>query len=482
MNDSDTQSAADGANAGPLATPESGGAAPAATAMERAERRAADRRRAMSRWLGAGLVVAVIVIVALAATLRHQQKQLDEFGREATRRLDEAVVQAQEARRQAQEAQRTVQGMDRRLAELDTRTQHTESQQDALEAAWHELAVSAETSVLVDVEQSLLLAAEQLQLAGRVPSAIAALQAAEARLSRAGRPAYRPAQQAVARDLKRLQALPYQDFALAIEQIDSMLKDVAQFPLKAPGLGVAPAPARDGRAEAPAEAPEPDAPAVDPAAAGEWWQEAWGASLAWAERTRNAAMTELSRLVEVRRVDQPDALLLSADQADILRANLALRLIEARMALLARVDSLWVADLGTVRQAVERYGEPNSPITRRLLRQLDELKAVDPVPALPSLSESLQAVRSLLTSIEAEPSPGAADAAPANGRPADEDDEPGPASAAPSAVTSASGAGAGNGAGGANGANAINGANAANSANGAGAIPAPQDTAGQAGG
>lgn len=468
MNDSDNKSAADGANAGPLASPESGGAAPAATAIERAERQAADRRRALSRWLGAGLAVAVIVIVALAATLRHQQTQLNDFGREATRRLDEAVAQAQEARRQAQEAQRTVQGMDRRLAELDTRTQHTESQQDALEAAWHELAAEAETSVLVDVEQSLLLAAEQLQLAGRVPSAIAALQAAEARLARAARPAYRPAQQAIARDLKRLQALPYQDFALAIEQIDNMLKDIAQFPLKAPGLGVAPAARQSASPSEAAAAGSPNEPAPSPApeaAAGEWWEQAWGASLAWAERTRNAAVSELNRLVEVRRVDQPDALLLSADQADILRANLALRLVEARMALLARVDSLWVADLDTVREAIQRYGEPNSPITRRLLRQLDELRAVDPVPSLPSLAESLKAVRGLLTSIEAEPSPGGIDAQLPNGNGTDPSAEAGDATAPPPAA----------------------GEPAAPSfaqppANDAGATPAPQDTAGQAGG
>ncbi|MGE4338440.1 MAG: uroporphyrinogen-III C-methyltransferase [Pigmentiphaga sp.] len=470
MNDSDTKSAADGANAGPLATPESGGAAPAATAMERAERQAADRRRALSRWLGVGLAVAVVVIVALAATLRHQQTQLNDFGREATRRLDEAVAQAQEARRQAQEAHRTVQGMDRRLAELDSRTQHTEAQQDALEAAWHELAVGAETSVLVDVEQSLLLAAEQLQLAGRVPSAIAALQAAEARLSRAARPAYRSAQQAVARDLKRLQALPYQDFALAIEQIDGMLKDIAQFPLKAPGLGVAPSARQSSFPPGAAAAGAPDEPSSAPeTASGEWWEQAWGASLAWAERTRNAAVTELNRLVEVRRVDQPDALLLSADQADILRANLALRLIEARMALLARLDALWVADLDTVRQAIQRYGEPNSPITRRLLRQLDELRAVDPVPTLPSLSESLKAVRGLLSSIEAEPLPGGVGGAPsANGNDTlrttdadvDVDAAPLPAAndpVAPSPAPNASG-------------------------DAAAIAPAPQDTAGQAGG
>lgn len=394
MNDTDSKPS--GTSANPAAT------VPAPDSSDRSER----RRRALSRWLGAGLVIAVIVIVALAAALRHQQQQLDEFGREASRRLDEAASHAQLARQQAQLAQQTAQGLDRRLADVEARSRHTESQQQALEQAWNDLIIGEETSVLVDVEQSLLLAAEQLQLAGRVPSAIAALQVAEGRLARAGRPAYRPAQQAIARDLKRLQSLPYQDFNLVAEQIDRLIQDVARFPMVAPGLG-------DSRGVAPVPAPSsaPDQPAApagqDPTATeADWWHDAWQSSQAWAARTRDAAVAELRRLVEVRRVDTPDALMLSAEQAEILRANLALRLIEARMALLARANHLWLSDLEAVRHAVQRYGEATSPITRRVLTQLDELATVEPAPDLPNLNDSLRAVRALLAGIETEPVPG----------------------------------------------------------------------------
>src|SRR5690606_32313913 len=130
----------------------------------------------------------------------------------------------------------------------------------------------------------------------------------------------------------------------------------------------------------------------------DWWREAWDTSTAWAARTRDLALTELKRFVEVRRIDSAEAFMLSAEQADILRANLGLRLIEARMALLARVNELWRSDLEAVATAVRQYGEARSPITRRLLRDLDDLLSIDPAPDLPSLNDSLRAVRTLLLS------------------------------------------------------------------------------------
>ncbi len=380
------------------------------------EERAGERRNALSRWLVAGLVVAVIVIVALAAALRHQQQQLDDFGREASRRLDTAAAHAQSAQQQAEQAQNMVQGFDRRLNELADLTRSTAEQQQALDQAWRELVVGQDESLLVDVEQSLLLAREQLHLAGRVPSAIAALQFIEARLAQNDRPMFRGVRQAVARDLKQLQALPFHDPSAVVEQIDDLIADVRRFPLVAPGLGeatpadaaaVQPAgadPSGSSHGTESASTPSAHAHTADSSAdaqeEGQWWEQAWARSQAWAERTGESAWNELRRLVQVQRVESPDALMLSAEQGEILRANLELRLIEARMALLQQVNSLWQSDLTAVREAVAHYGEPGSPITRRLLSGLDELLALEPAPELPSLSGSLKAVRSLQVQIE----------------------------------------------------------------------------------
>ncbi len=356
------------------------------------------RRRSLSRWLGAGLVLAVLVIVALAATLRHQQQQLDAFGREATRRLDEVLAQSNAAQQQASQALAQSQGLESRLAALDERAGTLEEQQNALTQSYRELLHSDDEAVLVNVEQSLMLAAEQLELAGRVPSAIAGLQIAEARLARAARPAFMPAQQAVARDLNRLRALPIPDISQVAARLDSAIAAAAHLPLAAVGeQAVAPG---DNQQAPQGTEPQPLQESVAPADA-PWWQRAWVPVRDWSARVRSAATEELRELVHVRRIDQPDALLLAPEQSAWLRANLTLRLLDARMALMARESDVWRSDLDAAIQAVERYADLGAPQTRKMLDTLTDLREIDPAPTLPGIEDSLAAVRALLASADA---------------------------------------------------------------------------------
>nr|MBF0685159.1 uroporphyrinogen-III C-methyltransferase [Pseudomonas sp.] len=302
-----------------------------------------QRRRSLSRWLGAGLILAVIIIVALAATLRHQQQQLDAFGRESTRRLDEVLVQANAAQQQARQALAQSQGLESQISSLDKRADTLEDQQKTLAQSYRELLHSDDEAVLVNVEQSLMLAAEQLQLAGRVPSAIAALQLAEARLARAGRPAFMPAQQAIAADLNRLRALPMPDISEIAARLDSAIAAAGRLPLAA--VGEQAVAANNEQTSAPSEdAARPQQSDAVPADAS-WWEQVWIPVRDWSARVRSAATDELRELVHVRRIAQPDALLLAPEQSAWLRSNLTLRLLDARVALMARETKVWQSDL-----------------------------------------------------------------------------------------------------------------------------------------
>lgn len=382
----------------PAASPRGAGASPSVD-MPAVESAAEQRRRSLSRWLGAGLVLAVLVIVALAATLRHQQQQLDAFGREATRRLDEVLAQSSAAQQQARQALTQSQGLESRLTALDERAGTLEEQQNTLAQSYRELLHSDDEAVLVNVEQSLMLAAEQLELAGRVPSAIAGLQIAEARLARAARPAFMPAQQAVARDLNRLRALPMPDISEVAGRLDSAIASAAHLPLAAVGEQAV-APDRDQQAPH-GDATSPPSQAPVESADASWWQRAWVPVRDWSERVRSAASEELRELVHVRRIDQPDALLLAPEQSAWLRANLTLRLLDARMALMARESDVWRSDLDAAIQAVERYADLGAPQTKKMLDTLANLRDIDPAPPLPGIEDSLAAVRALLASADA---------------------------------------------------------------------------------
>ena len=77
----------------------------------------------------------------------------------------------------------------------------------------------------------LLVASQQLQLAGNVPSALTALQLAEAKLQRLDRPQFVPLRRALARDIDRLKAVPYVDIVGMSLKLDQGLAAVDTLPL-----------------------------------------------------------------------------------------------------------------------------------------------------------------------------------------------------------------------------------------------------------
>ncbi len=95
--------------------------------------------------------------------------------------LGAASTQVKASLAQSQSALKDAQA---RIAELEARVADTQEQRVALEEMYRELSRSADDRVLSEVEQMLVLASQQLQLAGNVRGALAALQAADQRSRR----------------------------------------------------------------------------------------------------------------------------------------------------------------------------------------------------------------------------------------------------------------------------------------------------------
>ena len=82
---------------------------------------------------------------------------------------------------------------------------------------------------------------------------------------------------------------------------------------------------------------------------------------------------EARSLVRVTRIDHPEAMLLAPEQAYFLRENLKLRLLNARLALLARQFDTAQADLQSSLAALDRYFDRNARRTQlaaELIRQV----------------------------------------------------------------------------------------------------------------
>ena len=75
-----------------------------------------------------------------------------------------------------------------------------------------------------------------------------------------------------------------------------------------------------------------------------------------------------------------------------MRENLRLRLLSARLALLARDEAGYREDLRTAQRWIPRYFDPRSKQTADALNQLKQLSSTTVSFELPSITESLEAV------------------------------------------------------------------------------------------
>jgi uroporphyrin-3 C-methyltransferase/uroporphyrinogen III methyltransferase/synthase len=103
--------------------------------------------------------------------------------------------------------------------------------------------------------------------------------------------------------------------------------------------------------------------------------------------------TEIRQLVQVRSVETPEALLLSPTQAYYVRENLKLRLLNARLALLSRNESAFRNDMMAAQDTIAKYFDTRARKTQTAQALLKQVQASDLSIEMPTLADSLSAVR-----------------------------------------------------------------------------------------
>jgi len=320
---------------------------------------AADR---LARSLAVLALVAAVAAGWLAVEARIALRSIEssEGGRIAE--LGAQTARAQAALVQAQASLRESQG---RIAELESRVADTQEQRVALEEMYRDLARSADDRVLSEIEQMLVLASQQLQLAGNVNAALAALQAADQRLARADKLAATPLRRAIAKDMERLKAVPQVDTVGMAVKIDGLINQADNLPLVI----------------------SESAPVARTAAR---WRSADDRGFTRAARD---FWEEMKGLVRIREVETADLALLAPGQAYFLRENMKLRLLSARVALLARDEPSFREDMRATQAGVARYFAPRAKLTVAGLGAIRQLAETPVAIALPDVNASLAAVR-----------------------------------------------------------------------------------------
>ena len=173
----------------------------------------------------------LVLAVGLAAVWVDSRNAQRELRLETAKRLAEIEASEATSRVALKDAQESLREGQAKITLLESRLAESQTQQAALEALYRELAPSRDEWALTEIEQILLLASQQLQFAGNVPSALAALQLADAKLQRLDRPQFLPLRRALARDMDRLKAVPFVDVPGVSLRLDQAIAAVDTLPL-----------------------------------------------------------------------------------------------------------------------------------------------------------------------------------------------------------------------------------------------------------
>lgn len=320
-------------------------------------------------WKNPWLIVAVVALGLAGWQWSETRIRLADTQQELARRLSESDALARETRLLSRQARDEIAALQGKIGELEGKMAESKSQQATLEMLYQDLARSREEWALAEVEQGVTLAAQQLQLAANVQGAVLALQSADARLAGSARPQFIGLRKVLARDLDRLRALPQVDLPGMSLQLERVISAVDSLPL---AVDVRP---RDER--------KPAVPTVAHAAD----------SLAFWQQLGADFWRELRGLIRIQRFDRDEPALLAPQQVFFLRENLKLRLLNARLALLAHDQWTFRSELAQAGRWVDRYFDGRDTAVQSAQESLKQLAATEINSELPNLNQSLSAIK-----------------------------------------------------------------------------------------
>jgi uroporphyrin-III C-methyltransferase len=329
------------------------------------------------------LTLAVLVIIFLWQWL-DGHRAISDMQQQLAKKIAEMDGSSKANQMFLAQSQDQVRELFAKVATLESHYAESQNQRAALESLYNDLSVNRDETALAEVEQMLLIAAQQLQLSANVRAALIAMQSADARLQRMDRPAFNGLRKAISQDMDKLRALPSVDITGINFQLNNLIAAVDQMPL-----------AYQQRA-----ANETVAQAVPPKAgehlAGHPDETVW-------QKLLREIWQEVKQLVRIENTSKAEIPLLPPNQEFFLRENLKLRLLSARLALLSRDEDSFRQELKTAQLWAARYFDDKSNEGMRMSDGLKKLAASDISIELPDISPSLQAVRNYRLTRENEP-------------------------------------------------------------------------------
>lgn len=308
------------------------------------------------------IMIAVCCAILVAWLWFDTRSQVGNLRLELASRLASSDTYNRESRQRAAQAQEAGRAAEVRLGILERKVTDSQNQQLALEQMYQELARNRDESALAEVEQVLLIANQQLQLAGNVKAALIALQNVDMTLQRMNRPQLKPLRKVINRDIDKLKGMPFADIVGVSLHLDNVLNKVDGMPL------------------AMEERPHPMPHKHEESKESTWLElgrEAW-------EDIRN--------LIKIQNLGKPEVPLLLPSQAYFLKENLKLRLLSARLSLLAHDQAAFRQDLKMAQDWIRQYFDTASPDAKESLATLHQIYGSEIAIDRMDVNDSLNAI------------------------------------------------------------------------------------------
>ncbi len=314
-----------------------------------------------SRRLKIALSLSLLSLIAVALLWLSSMKNIQNLEHDLATKLDTFNEKNQQSLALAKNA-------DTRSTEVAARSEileekYTESfdQQAALKALYQELANNREERMLSDVEQLLVIANQQLQLAGNIKPALLALQAADTKLQSFDSPKALQLRKSINQDIQRLQNLPLADITSISLKLGNLSQRVDQLALVSD--------------RHPSAAQNKVAPDLSNNPWRKLTQEIW---------------QDIKGMVRIERIDHPELPLLTPEQTFFLRENIKLHLLTARIALLRHDEVTYKADLVAAQSAINLHFDVRESLTQNTLDEIKGLTNNHIATELPDIEQSLR--------------------------------------------------------------------------------------------
>ncbi len=311
------------------------------------------------------LMLAALILAALATSGLLWQK-LANIQEQLARQSADSGAMAVEARALAKSASELARETAAKLAVSDAKFSEVALQRTQLEELMQSLSRSRDENLVVDIESAIRLAQQQAQLTGSAEPLLAALKSAELRVQRAAQPRLAPLLRAIAKDVGRIKATALSDTPALLVKMDELVRLADEIPVAnaVATVSVMGSLQRQGTESLPT-----------------WWQ-----------RSLQVVMNEARSLMRVSRIEQPDAALLSPEQSFFVRENFKLKLLNARLGLLARQLDSSRSDISAAAGALKKYFDMTSRKTQNAATLLQQVQVQMKTLELPRVDETLAAL------------------------------------------------------------------------------------------